>query len=134
MTARFADTSFYIALFNPRDEAHSQALRYAEQADLSIVTTAWVLAELANYLANTPNRGLFASFVRDLRRKPQVTIVPPDGVLFEEGIRLYDQREDKTWSLTDCISFLVMQRHEVKDALTTDHHFEQAGFVALLKP
>ncbi len=133
MTVRFADTSFYVALFNPRDEAHAEARRYATQADLSVVTTAWVLTELANYLADTPNRGLFASFVRDLRRKPQVTIVPPDNDLFDEGIRLYDEREDKTWSLTDCMSILVMQRYGLRDALTTDHHFEQAGFGALLK-
>ncbi len=133
MTVRFADTSFHVALFNPQDEAHAEARRYAAQADLSVVTTAWVLTELANYLADTSNRGLFASFVRDLRRKPQVTIVPPDSDLFERGITLYDERADKTWSLTDCISVLVMQQRGLSDALTTDHHFEQAGFTALLK-
>lgn len=134
MIVRFADTSFYVALFNERDDAHTKARSYVVQPDLSVITTAWVLIELANYLANTPNRGLFAPFVTDLQRNPDISIVPPDGGLFERGIRLYDERADKSWSLTDCISFLVMQQHGLKEALTTDHHFEQAGFTALLKP
>lgn len=50
-----------------------------------------------------------------------------------DGIRLYEQRRDKQWSLTDCISFVVMKREGLTEALTGDHHFEQAGFVALLK-
>src|SRR5947199_324028 len=50
-----------------------------------------------------------------------------------DGIQLYSQRPDKEWSLTDCVSFVAMQRREITDALTKDHHFEQAGFVALLK-
>jgi len=133
MTVRFADTSFYIGLFNPQDETHAKARHYAMQGDLSVLTTAWVLAELANYLASTPNRSLFVSFVKDLRRNPRVTIVPPDADLFERGMHLYDDRADKSWSLTDCISFLVMERHEVTEALTTDHHFEQAGFTILLR-
>jgi predicted nucleic acid-binding protein len=51
----------------------------------------------------------------------------------ERGLDLYDARPDKEWSLTDCISFIVMQDHGTYEALTGDHHFEQAGFVALLK-
>jgi predicted nucleic acid-binding protein len=50
------------------------------------------------------------------------------------GIQLYDSRPDKQWSLTDCISFVVMQDRGIVEALTGDHHFEQAGFTALLKP
>jgi hypothetical protein len=51
----------------------------------------------------------------------------------DRGLALYAARPDKEWSLTDCVSFLVMQDHGVTEALTADHHFEQAGFVALLK-
>jgi uncharacterized protein len=51
--------------------------------------------------------------------------------LFEEGFSLYSARSDKDWSLTDCISFVVMQRRNIREALTADRHFEQAGFVAL---
>jgi uncharacterized protein len=64
---------------------------------------------------------------------PNVLIVPPGIDLFEEGLALYQRRPDKDWSLTDCISFVVMERQQIRHALTGDHHFEQAGFVALLR-
>ena len=52
--------------------------------------------------------------------------------LFERGLALYNARPDKEWSLTDCISFVVMADEGLTDALTGDRHFEQAGFTALL--
>jgi hypothetical protein len=59
--------------------------------------------------------------------------VPPESNAFDAGVALFAQRPDKHWSLTDCISFIVMRREGLTDALTGDHHFEQAGFNALLK-
>jgi uncharacterized protein len=59
--------------------------------------------------------------------------VPAATPLLDAGIALYSQRTDKLWGITDCISFVVMQRHQITEALTTDHHFEQAGFIALLR-
>jgi hypothetical protein len=53
--------------------------------------------------------------------------------LFDARVALYGERMDKDWPLTDCISFVVMQREGITDALTGDRHFEQAGFVPLLK-
>ncbi len=53
--------------------------------------------------------------------------------LLEQGLALYTRRSDKDWSLTDCISFVVMKAEGIEEALTGDHHFEQGGFVALLK-
>jgi hypothetical protein len=64
---------------------------------------------------------------------PDVQFIPCSDPLMEEGIQLYSQRHDKKWSLTDCISFVIMQHEGITEALTIDHHFEQAGFVALLK-
>ncbi len=61
-----------------------------------------------------------------------MTIVPSSSDLFWRGIKLFDARPDKEWSLTDCISFEVMAELGLTDALTADHHFEQAGFRALL--
>ena len=68
-----------------------------------------------------------------LRGNPGVTIVPANTEVFEQGVELYSRRPDKSWSLTDCISFVVMQRYGLTDALTGDHHFEQAGFRVLLR-
>ena len=79
------------------------------------------------------NRQEFIDTLADLRSSPSVEIVPPDELLWNEGLLLFASRPDKKWSLTDCISFVVMQREGIAEALTGDHHFEQAGFIALLK-
>lgn len=72
-------------------------------------------------------------FYDRLRVRDDVIIVRCGDDLFEQGINLFRKRPDKEWSLTDCISFVVMQQHNVSEALTADHHFEQAGFAAILK-
>ncbi len=133
MKTVFADTFYYLALLNPADNRHHQALAYTNTYNGRMVTTSWVLTELADALAHRSTRGAFLQAIARLRTDPDVTILPPDSGLFMEGVKLYGTRPDKDWSLTDCISFVVMQREGITEALTGDHHFEQAGFVALLK-
>ncbi len=129
----FADAFYYFALLNPSDEAHRRAVEFTGSFDGKLITTAWVLTELADGMANPANRRVFMNFHHELCGDPQVVIVPPDADLFEQGLELYGRRPDKGWSLTDCISFVVMEEQEIAEALTGDHHFEQAGFAALLK-
>jgi uncharacterized protein len=129
----FADTVYYLALTNPRDQFAAAATRFTVEFSGSFITTAWVLTEVANSLARGPNRTLFLDMYRDLAGDRRVTIAPPSQDLFEQGIELYSQRPDKEWSLTDCISFIVMRQHGLADALTADHHYEQAGFTVLLQ-
>jgi predicted nucleic acid-binding protein len=69
----------------------------------------------------------------DMLAQPNFHILPCTDDLLRQGIEFYDQRPDKEWSLTDCLSFVVMGRENLREALTGDHHFEQAGFTALLK-
>jgi len=133
MKTVFADAFFFFALVNPRDAAHSAAVALARARPGRLLTTAFVLIEVADGLVTTPDRSLFQEILADLEQKPGATIVPPTQDLFERGIGLYISRPDKQWSLTDCISFVVMKEHDITEALTADHHFEQAGFVALLK-
>ncbi|MFI5381207.1 MAG: type II toxin-antitoxin system VapC family toxin [Tepidisphaerales bacterium] len=64
---------------------------------------------------------------------PSVTVVRASAELFERGRELFRNRPDKDWSLTDCLSFVTMEGHGLRDALTADHHFEQAGFNVLIK-
>ena len=71
--------------------------------------------------------------IRRLRRKVEVLIVPQTSVQFQEALAFYEQMDDKGWSLTDCASFQIMRRDRMTQALTYDHHFEQAGFQALLR-
>jgi uncharacterized protein len=133
MSKVFADTYYYLALLVERDDTHRLAVDLTRQLRNPIVTTGWVLLEFANAVSKSRKRHYFPSLLDDLRQNPMVTILPPDEVLFEEGAELYRQRPDKDWSLTDCISFLVMEREGITEALTGDHHFEQAGFRILFK-
>jgi uncharacterized protein len=94
------------------------------------VTTDWVLAEAGDAFSRPPNRERFVRFYQQLPGMLGIAIVP---ATLADGFRLFASRPDKEWSLTDCISFVVMQRDGITEALTGDKHFEQAGFVALLK-
>src|SRR5436190_11292828 len=107
-TTVFGDAFYYFAFLNASDEAHEGAVAFTDQYAGKIVTTAWVLTELADGLAAPVNRGLFLRTLAALKANPRVTIVPPNVELFEAAIRLYEERPDKNWSLTDCISFEVM--------------------------
>jgi uncharacterized protein len=133
MNEIFADTFYFLALLNPADKAHQRARESSSSRHLKLVTTAWVLTELANAL-NTPKaRSGFIDIVRTLTADRTTIIVGPEQSTFDAGVDLFAARPDKYWSLTDCISFVVMEQRGITDALTGDHHFEQAGFRALLR-
>lgn len=73
-----------------------------------------------------------AKIIRALSDNPDVEIVPPSSSLFAAGLILFESRADKGWGVTDCTSFIAMSDHGLTQALTTDEHFRQAGFDALL--
>jgi uncharacterized protein len=128
----FADTFYYLAVVNPADIGHAKAVAFAKSATAPMVTTDWVITELADGLCAVTNRPVFARLLAIIRGG-STTVLPFDAGLMDRGLALFAERPDKDWSLTDCISFVVMQEQGITDALTGDHHFEQAGFVALLK-
>jgi predicted nucleic acid-binding protein len=132
MNVVFADTFYYLALLSENDFAHDRAVQVSRELRAKTMTTAWVLTEVGDALAGPADRPKFIHLIEQLRSAPQVTIVPPSETLFERGFQLFSRRPDKDWSLTDCISFEVMQEHQLRDALTGDRHFEQAGFQILL--
>lgn len=131
MTTIFADAFFYLALLNHEDNAHEQAIAISRTRKGRVVTTAWVLTEVADALCSPRNRSTFAVLIGALREDSLSEIIPPDPDLFNRGIDLYSRRPDKAWSLTDCISFVVMEERGLVEALTGDRHFEQAGFRAV---
>ena len=92
-----------------------------------------MLVELGSALCATGDRHLFAPYARHLSADAGTLIIPASGALFDAGLALFADRPDKNWSMVDCISFVVMKKHRLKDALTADHHFQQAGFRALLR-
>ena len=129
----FADTAYFLALLNRDDALHGEALRVTDQGGFTMVTTAWVMTELADAYSSACHREGFLRFYRFLKGDPRTELIEASAEQFDKGIELYSRRLDKDWSLTDCISFVVMKDRGIQDALTGDHHFEQAGFVALLR-
>ncbi len=127
----FADAFFYIALLNERDEHHVRVTDYADGTQDFFFTTRWVLAEVANTFGKTSIRADASCFLHELETDPNVKIVGNSDELYRRGLAFYAARPDKDWSLTDCISFLVMKDELISDALTHDHHFSQAGFVPI---
>lgn len=122
-----------MALVNTHDEFHSQAQELADQIDSKIVTTEAILVEIGNALANIKWRRLAVDTLNDLRTDEGVEIISVNSELFSKALELYNSRMDKEWGITDCISFVVMKDKNLTESLTTDHHFVQAGFRALLK-
>jgi uncharacterized protein len=133
MNQVFVDTSYYVALFSPTDRFHVEAVRLAATLKRRPVVTEFVLLEFGNLASVGKGREVFIELLGQLRIDRKATVIPASPELFAKGCALFASRPDKTWSLTDCTSFIVMQERGLTDALTADHHFEQAGFNVLLK-
>lgn len=135
-TEVFLDTAYAIALSSSRDEHHEKALMLADQLEVDgtkLITTRAVMLEIGNALAKQPHRQAAIVLMKSLEQDPSVEIVPLKEDLYEQAFELYRQRPDKEWGITDCISFIVMSERNLQGALTTDKHFDQAGFKALLR-
>ena len=133
MNSTFIDTSFFLALSLKDDALHQRAVAWQRALVGKLITSEFVLLEVADDLSQPHLRKFAAGVFSLVRNDAQITVVPLDHAAFEKGYDLYLARQDKEWGLTDCISFQIMREMGVHDALTHDHHFEQAGFRTLLR-
>lgn len=136
MAEIFLDTSYAIALSATTDRYHKLAEMLAmkmEAEGTRLVTTRAIVLEIGNALAKLRYRGASVMLLESLEEDPGIEIIPLSEELYEKGWQLYRERVDKEWGLTDCISFITMQEYGLTEALTTDRHFEQAGFKVLLR-
>ncbi len=132
----FLDTAYAIALASQSDEYHDKAIALAEQLEKQgtrLITTRAVLLEIGNALAKLQYRQAAVELLESLEQDSQITIVACTDELFSRAFELFRKRPDKEWGLTDCISFVVMQEQGLQTALTTDEHFQQASYHALLR-
>ena len=132
----FADSGYWIALWNPEDALHDRAITLTEALSSSaVVTTRLVLIETLNFMAGMglARRRYAVRMAQDLEDDPDVEIVPLSDAQFGAALERYAARPDQRWSVTDCASFLVMEDRNITDALAFDRDFEQAGFRALLR-
>lgn len=132
MTRIFLDTSFIIALVNDKDTYFSKAQELSPiYIRNELITTDAILFEIGNALSKD-FRTEAVEIIEVLRNSHKTEVVEIDANLFDKGIALYKKYKDKKWGLVDCISFVVMREREIGEALTSDKHFVQAGFRALL--
>jgi predicted nucleic acid-binding protein len=127
----FIDTAYVIALINERDQYHSQAVELANRfAGQPLITTDAVLLEIGNALARSFKQEAIV-IIEQFLTADEVKIVHLTPELFTKSFALYRQYQDKTWSLVDCISIVVMGEADISQVLSFDRHFIQAGFTVL---
>jgi len=135
----FVDTAGWGHLVDPTQVYHSRSAtiyRSGRQQGRKFVTTNYIIIELVALLTSPLRipRSAIIAFIESLKTSPHVEIVHVDAMLDARAWQLLTERRDKNWSLVDSSSFVVMRQCGIMEALTTDHHFEQAGFIRLLKP
>jgi hypothetical protein len=129
------DTAALLALSNADDDLNAAAVAVRNdiaQQGVRMVTTDAVLTETASGLSGARVRHLAAPVIDAVRASAYFDVVHVDLNLWERGWVLFKARHDKEWSLVDCLSFVVMQDRGIIEAFTSDHHYQQAGFVCLL--
>jgi predicted nucleic acid-binding protein len=129
----FVDTSYLWALLDNRDDLHVRAEAWHLAVSEPLVVTEYVLWELVNGFSTAEDRPKAHAAIDEIRASFDWQLMPASDDLFTAGLVLHRRHPDKDWSLTDCISFLVMRDRGIVRALTHDHHFEQAGFEALMR-
>ena len=138
MTSLFVDTSGWgniVDRSQPYHQVATNIYRLARQRTGKVVTSNYVLTELVALLTSPLQllRSRVVGFIQSLMQSPYVEIVHVDQELDSLSWQLLSNRLDKSWSLVDCSSFVIMERLNLTEALTNDHHFEQAGYIRSLK-
>ena len=126
------DTSGLMCLFDQRDTRHAKATECYDSASNQL-THNYVLAEFVGLaIARRSPRVDALDFLGAIRSSEEIEVIWVDRDLHDRSIALFNQRADKAWSLCDAVSFVLMKERGIREALTSDHNFEQAGFVRLL--
>ena len=137
MTKLLVDTSGWANLIDISQPYHNLAVQIYQDRRFQkhkIITTNYILCELVALLSSPLRipRNKAIAFIRSLKKSPYIQIIHIDEIIDSQAWELLTQREDKNWSLVDCSSFVIMKQYGISEALTNDHHFEQAGLIKLL--
>lgn len=131
MIILFLDTSFVIALELADERYHPVAKQYwqgLKNSSLQLVTSSYVFDEIVTFLSSRNRHDKAVEVGNRLISSPTVQIIQVDAALFSDAWQYFQKHDDKSYSLTDCISFLLMERLSIQTALTFDQHFVQAGY------
>ena len=138
MSDLFVDTSGWANLIDVSQLFHSLSVKIYQNARSQkhkIITTSYIITELIALLSKPLSipRPKAIAFIQSLKTSPYIEVIHISKEIDTKAWELLMQRQDKEWSLVDCSSFIVMQESKITESLTSDHHFEQAGFICLLK-
>lgn len=132
----FLDTAFVLALASPADQYHDKAKELSHQIKkegVELLTTRAILIEIGDAMAGQRRRKAGTIMLESLENDENLEVVPNSEELYSKAFDLFVSRPDKEWGMTDCISFVVMKEFDISEALTTDTHFQQAGFSILMR-
>ena len=133
----FADAAYWIAVSLGNDQWHQTAVEARRRlTGATLVTTDEVLTEFLTAMSRRggSERIAAANAVRDILEAPDIRVIPQTRDTFLRGLARYETRLDKAYSIQDCVSMNVMEAEGITRVLTSDHNFEQEGFVILMKP
>ena len=130
----FADSFYWIALLSPKDTWHSRVIEWSQSyPDVSLVITDGIIDEIFAHFSKQGDilRGKVIELYQNILDEPNIQLIAYNQELRQAGIELYQKRPDKGYSLTDCISMVVMKKLNISEVLTNDKHFSQEGFTIL---
>jgi predicted nucleic acid-binding protein len=128
----FVDPSFVGALVNRNDQHHRLALQLADRFSGPGLVTDAIVLEIGNVLSRNFKRESI-EIIEHFLSSDDVKVIHLQPPLLRKAFHLYKSHSDKVWGLIDCLPFVVMKELAITDALSTDKHFEQAGFKALIR-
>lgn len=131
----FLDTAYAVALSSPNDQYYERANELADELEYeetTLITTRAVIFEIGNAMAKQRHRKDAITLLNSIKDDEKIEIIPISEELYVRAEKLFCERPDKEWSLTDCVSFVVMNDLGLTEALTPDEHFTQAGFRILM--
>lgn len=131
----FVDTAALVAQINKRDNLHIQAVSINQRLVLKgikLITTMYIIDETVTEITGIVPHPNVIGFIDDIFASQIFEVLHVTEKHEKTAWNLYKERQDKLWSFTDCISFIIMKEREISEAFTSDHHFVQAGFTKLL--
>jgi uncharacterized protein len=131
----FIDTSFIIALASRKDSNHKKALElsdFIKEKKIKLMISEFIILEMCNSFAKANLKKNAIEIVDSIYQDPNIEIIKLSDKYFQYGLDLFRKAEDKNWSLIDCISIEIIREKGIKNVLTTDKHFFQAGFNILI--
>jgi uncharacterized protein len=133
--AVFADTLFFFALAAKRDHAHTLATTiYARllRNGQRLIITDYVIDETLTLVKLRTEARIALALLERIEQSPAVVVENIDAARLMAAKSMFRKHADHGYSFTDCTSFVVMRELKLTQALTTDDHFVEAGFKALL--